>query len=315
MNDTENKAPETPMTDTEKTAREAEDRKSRIRAAAILYIGAGRKPASIARMLKVSIDTLNEWINSPDWKEALQFWGFSGEEAYPLRNRKQSTQTPLQRKLGLINQLENEFGHTPAAQRPAAPRQLKEYDEDERTPYPLTEKYLIEQAFAKEGEVRFVTYAKKFTDDRVKKVDRYEILFDSPRNPLEKITVLLVFPKSKMPAIRNGIKRRESLADKHLPPERDPKRRKHFTIDAPRGSLVQCVMRNGLVVTGKLVWVGKWNLILRVGEDKRGLSEKAREGKIVLVYRHGLDDFQTLNPKKKNNRRPLKNDYWESEEE
>ena len=74
-------------------------------------------------------------------------------------------------------------------------------------------------------------------------------------------------------------------------------------------------MRNGLVVNGKLIWVGKWHLVLRVGENKRGLNEKAREGKIVLVYRHGLYDFKNLKSKKKNNRPQPRDDYWEIEEE
>ena len=296
---TENNTSDPPMTDAEKEAREAEDRKSQVRAAAILYIGAGKTPASIARIVKVSMDTLTGWINSPEWKEALEFWGFFGEEARPLRNRKQSTEKPF--KAPILNL--------------TSPLALKEYDEDERTPYPLTEKFLIEQAFQKEGEVRFVTYAQKFTDANVKEVDRYKILLDGGRKPLEKINVLLVFAKSKMSTIRNGIKRRDSLAEKHLPPIRERKGRGHFTIDAPRNSFVECVMRNGLVVTGKLIWVGKWNLILRVGENKRGLNYKAREGKIVLVYRHGLYDFNILQPKKKNNRRQPRNDYWDSEEE
>ena len=90
MNDPENKTPELPMTEAERARRETEDRKSRIRTAASHYIHAGKSPASIARMLKVSLETLNEWINSPDWKEALEFWGFFGEEARPLRNRKQA---------------------------------------------------------------------------------------------------------------------------------------------------------------------------------------------------------------------------------
>ena len=290
------KSRETPLL---RRLREEDERICKIRAAAILYIGAGKLPASIARIVKVSIDTLTEWINSPEWKEALEFWGFFGEEARPLRNRKQSTEPHF--KAPIINL--------------TSPRVLKEYDEDERTPYPLTEKFLIEQAFQKEGDVRFVTYAQKFTDASIKKVDRYKIHLDGDRKPLEKVNILLVFAKSKMSTIRNGIKRRDSLADKQLPPIRERKGRDYFTIDAPRNSFVECVMRNGLVVKGELIWIGRWNLILRVGENKRGLNEKAREGKIVLVYRHGLYEFSILQRKKKNNRPQPRNDYWDSEEE
>ena len=311
---TERKASETSIIQSDKEASESETRKIRIHTAANLYICAGKSLAEIARLIKVPSNTLTEWINSPEWEKALEFWGFYGEEARPLRNRMQQTETPLMRKLRLTEQLKIEEGD-PLEIKPRSPLPLKEYDDDERTPYPLTEKFLIEQAFQKDGDVRFVTYAKKFTDASVKKVGRYEIHLSDDRKNLEKINILLVFAKSKMSAIRNGIKRRESLAERQLPPIRDRKGRDHFTIDAPRDSLVECVMRNGLVVKGKLIWVGRWNLVLRVGENKRGLNAKAREGKIVLVYRHGLYEFKPLKSKKKNNRPQPRNDYWESEEE
>lgn len=263
--------------------READDRRSRLRAAALLYIGAGKEPAEIARMLKVPLETFTQWTNSPEWKEALSFWGFSGEEAYPLRNRKQSSDTPLLHKLRLMDQLENEFGYTQKTENPSP---LRHYDQDERTPYTLTEKYLLETAFGKEGDVRFVTYARKFTDGTVQSVNTYDIALTDGR-VLKKINILLVFAKAKMPSVKTEIKRRESLANQQLSPIVKPRSRPKISIEARKGDTVQCVMRNGLVVTGKLMWVSKYNILLRVGRNQN-------QGKVVLVYRHGLYEFNVI---------------------
>ena len=67
-----------------------------------------------------------------------------------------------------------------------------------------------------------------------------------------------------------------------------------------KGSLVECVMRNGLVVTGENVWISKYNIVLRVG------------GKIVLVYRHDLHDFLVV--KESCKRQDISDDDWDDEE-
>ena len=113
------------------------------------------------------------------------------------------------------------------------------------------------------------------------------------------------FPKGKMPDVKHGVKRRTALADENLSPIEKPKSRPKVDVHAKHGDLVEAVMRNGLVVTGTVIWISKYNIVLRVG------ARKGHRGKVVLVYRHGLHDFKVAQPKAK---RPKKfNDDWDEE--
>lgn len=172
-------------------------------------------------------------------------------------------------------------------------------------PYTLSEVYLIEKAFKDEGDIRFVTYD-GFVDTSVDYVDTYDIML-SGGSILKKINILLAFPKIKMRDVKRGIIRRKSIVSLNLSAIESRKDRPKISVETKPGDTVQCVLRNGLVVTGKTVWLSKYNLILRVGR------ERDRGGKIIILYRHGLYEFNVLKSKPK---RPVRNyDDWDDEEE
>ena len=78
-------------------------------------------------------------------------------------------------------------------------------------------------------------------------------------------------------------------------------------IKAQVDDLVECVMRNGLVVIGVIVWVSKYNLILRVG------GRRGKGGKVVIAYKHDIYQFTVLKSKPK---RPIEYiDAWDEEDD
>lgn len=159
-------------------------------------------------------------------------------------------------------------------------------------PCTLTDKYLIEKSFQDKGPVRFVTY-NGFTDAYVKSVEGDNINL-SKVGTLKKINVLLAFPKIKMPIVKNGVKRRRSIASKGYTVVKSKKKIPYVDVRTKREDTVKCILRNGLEVTGKTVVFTKHYLILRVGykQDERGKTDT--KGKIVIVYRHGLLEFKVL---------------------
>ena len=202
---------------------------------------------SIARRIGVSDEQLAEWVNTPIWQEALQFWS---AEAEKLKQKPKIT---------------------------------------DNTPPTLREDYLILKAFQKDGSVdspvRFVTYD-GIIDKRVKEIRAYEYVFDD-ETTLEKIETLLVFQKRHMPYVKLGIKRRKGVAVRNLRAVRHHQGRKKVSTNGRPGDRVQCVMRNGLVVTGELIWQGQYYLVMRV-------ADPFTRGKVVIVYRHGLENFTVL---------------------
>ena len=238
------------------------------------YVKYGLKPAELARREGITLKQLKEISESRHWKEACECHGFFGEEAYPLRNRI----------------------HLPEYRNP---RPMGKPYPSIRTPYPLTEKFLLETAFQKEGVVRFSTYKKRFTDARVKSVEKYDIRLELGGSEvlLKKLNILFAFPKTKMPDLKYGIKKRPSLANEDLPPVERKSDRDKFKIDVPLGSIVECVMRNGYVITGQLTWNSLYTLVMRVG------GRGKRRGKIIIVYKHGLYEFNLIKCVKKRRKR------------
>ena len=163
---------------------------------------------------------------------------------------------------------------------------MKPKKNEKRVPRTLSEPYLLENPFKKDGITRFVTYA-GFVDASVARVENYNIVLAGGKR-LPKINILLAFPKIKMDDVKRGIKRRNSIAAKGWTAIAHIKDRPKVPVKTKPRDTVECVMRNGLVVTGETVMLSKYNLILRVGGSRAGV------GKIVLVYRHGLHDFKVL---------------------
>ena len=171
-------------------------------------------------------------------------------------------------------------------------------------PHTLTEVYLLKNAFQEEGDIRFVTYD-GFIDTQIKSVEAYHIVLPDDAI-LNKHDILIAFPKHKMADVKRGIKRRKDVVDLNLRAIVKRGERLHVQVKAKRGDLVKCVTRNGLAITGQNIWSSKYNLVLRVG------GEKWKGGKIILVYKHGLYDFDVLQSKP--HRTVDTNDDWDDEE-
>ena len=181
----------------------------------------------------------------------------------------------------------------------------KKMREKGRVPFTLQEVYLLTCAFQKDSDVRLITYD-GFIDARVKDVLQYDLLLDDDRM-VKKHDVILAFPTDRMPYVKAGIKRRKSVAELGLKKIERPSDKAKIDLTARLGSLVECVMRNGLVVVGENVWISKYNIVLRVG-GKKGMG-----GKVILVYRHALHHFRVLKESPKHHKEY--HDAWDDEEE
>lgn len=162
------------------------------------------------------------------------------------------------------------------------------HDPRERMPKYLREDVLILQSFQKTCPVRFITY-EGFTDARVKQVKKFTYLLEDGRE-LKKHDVILAFPQDRMEYVKRGIKVRKSIAAVNLRPIQRRRDRVEVYVGARRGALVECILQNGLVVTGENIWISKYNIVMRVGGSKKA------GGKVILVYRHALLQFQVLKP-------------------
>ena len=242
-----------------------ESDKIKIHTAANLYVKHGQKPENIARTIGIPLLTFKEWCESPAWKEACEFWGFTAEDARPLHKR--------------IHEPRRETTPPPRLRPPR----------ENMTPFPLTEKYLLEQAFQKEGKVRIITYAKKYKDANVESVGRYELNL-TEGNPLKKLNVLMAYPDVSHDEIKKskGIVRRPSIAEQNLSPIVSKKDRPKVEIRAKIGETIECVLRNGLVVTGRNLWISKYTIVMRAG------AKGKRRGKVVLIYMHGVLEFNVI---------------------
>lgn len=249
------------------TPRQIERRNIKLHTAVNYYYKISQSFEEIAKVVNVPKATIEDWFKSEDWQEAKNFWSLTGQK--PATRRKAKTSPP-------------------------------------EVPHTLTEKYLLEKSFQKDGDnVRFVTY-KGFIDAKVETVEIYDIKLEGWSAPLAKHDILFAFPRGKMIDLKRGVKRRKQLADKKLEPIVKRNERSRVPVRAKIGDTIECVMRNGLVIRGINVWISKYNIVLRTG----GLKGKAR-GKVALIYRHGLHDFHLIESK------PLlrvgSDDDWEDE--
>ena len=244
-----------------------ESRKIRIHTAAKYYINVSRSFEDVAKFVNVPQSTLAKWSKTEEWQVALKFWGFTGQK---LRTgRKVKTPPP-------------------------------------EVPYTLTERYLLKEAFQADDDIiRFVTY-NGFVDAKVEAVETYDIELEGRKEALSKHDILLAFPKSRMADLKRSIKRRKQIAEKNLGHIVKKKERPKVPVRAKIGDPVECVMRNGLVIIGKNVWVSKYNIVIRVG----GIKGKAR-GKVALIYKHGLFKFNRIDPKSLPD---IPEDDWDDEE-
>ena len=154
----------------------------------------------------------------------------------------------------------------------------------EKIPYALTEKYLLTKAFIAEGDtVRFVTYD-GFKDAKIKKIHPYSYDLDDD-SQIDKIQILLAFPKSRMEHLKNHIKRRADIAKHKLQAILKRSERPQIDTAAEVGDTIEVILRDGLSFTGIVIWNSRYNVVLRVG------GTKEEGGKVILLYKHGLHEF------------------------
>ena len=231
--------------------------------------------SDIARVVDESPEEILKWADTPLWKEVVRSYGWSGDP-------------------------------TPQTER-----------HSETDPIPLRESYLIQKVFQKEksSRVRFDTYDSAIKG-RVSFIDRYHfVLKDSSdsgvhqekddRVRLDKLDVVLAFPENNMPFVKKGVARRKGVADMELRPLEKASERPNIKTVAPLGSMVACVMRNGLVVKGEYVWDSRYYMVMRVG------GRKGAGGKILIAYKHALLDFHVLKEAEKRKKRFR--DDWDDE--
>ena len=122
---------------------------------------------------------------------------------------------------------------------------------------------------------------------------------------LDKLKVVLVFPENNMPFVKKGVARRKGVADMELRPIEKANERPNIKTTAALGSMVACVMRNGLVVKGEYVWDSRYYMVMRIG------GQKGRGGKITIVYKHALLAFEVIKHRQKRKKRY--HDDWDDE--
>ena len=242
----------------------------KVLAAAAHFAKVSRLSEDIAKVVNSTPEEVHNWAKTPLWEQAVKYYGWHGNP------------TPQEE---LLSEIE---------------------------PIPLRESFLIYKVFQKEegSRVRFETYDGAIKA-RTKYIERYHfVVWDSEGNEkvLDKINVVLAFPEANMSIVRNGVKRRKSIADFGLRPIKKIRERPKVDVNAPLRSIIECVMRNGLVVVGEYVWNAKYYMVLRVG-GRKGIG-----GKVVIVYKHALYDFRVVKEKQKpKNQRPR--DDWDDEDE
>lgn len=190
-------------------------------------------------------------------------------------------------KTGIWRKVLHENRYTGAIRRPMWKEKLPE-----KIPYALTEKYLLTKAFIADGDtVRFVTYD-GFKDVKIKNIHPYSYDLDDD-SQIDKIEILLAFPKSRMEHLKDHIKRRTDIADHKLKAILKKSERPEIDTAAEVGDTIEVVLRDGLAFTGIVIWNSRYNIVLRVG------GRKEEGGKVVLLYKHGIHEFRVIGTQEK----------------
>ena len=130
--------------------------------------------------------------------------------------------------------------------------------------------------------MRLVTYT-GFQDVNVRRVSDYVLLLkDAP--VVSKLNILMAFPTTHMKSLKSHIKRRQPVADEKLQPITKIADRPKIKFHANPGDSVEVILRNGLVMTGDLAWINKYNIVLKLGDT------------IVLIFKHGVYSFEKVKP-------------------
>ena len=149
----------------------------------------------------------------------------------------------------------------------------------------LSESHLLTTRFPskKGGLVRLVTYDGQ-KDVEINKLHRYDLIIKDAPN-IRKNAVLLAFPAADMDALKVHIKRRKEVADEKLEPIEKKQDRPHIDFTVNHRGSIEIVLRNGLVMSGVIAWINRYNIVLKLGKH------------LVLIYKHGVYSFQRVKSK------------------
>ena len=90
-----------------------------------------------------------------------------------------------------------------------------------------------------------------------------------------------------VPVNRDG---RQAIADKEWQAIIKKNDRPEIDHSAKVGDNIEATLRNGLVVKGIVIWNSRYTMVLRVG------GTKEERGKVVLLYKHALHEFNVITP-------------------
>ena len=125
--------------------------------------------------------------------------------------------------------------------------------------------------------------------DSVTEISKYELRAAtlkpeaSPDMTFKKDACLFCVPVEKWTAVKPHIKRRAAIAEKGLGPQSGLYKRPCVQ-GVPMKQPVKVLLRNGLVLHGRIVDVDTFHLMMRVGE------------KIVIVWKHAVERLERTEP-------------------
>ena len=149
----------------------------------------------------------------------------------------------------------------------------------------LTEKYLLETAFEK--PIVLWTYDGGVLVNKDISVLTYDLRIDGKRI-LKKLEVMFAFPLEKYQDIKVGIRINEKIAAEQHKPIEDVEDRPVIAPSEYRsgtGGNVKITLRTGHILNGYQIYHTRYNIILRVNS------------KVVLVYKHGVLEYDIQNKK------------------
>lgn len=163
----------------------------------------------------------------------------------------------------------------------------KESQKKKKQDKTFTEKHILEETFAK--PICLWTYEGGVLVKEDMKVLRFDLSIDNGKI-LKKLEVLFAFPREEYDDIKKGIKVNKKVeAEQHKPIEK--RKERPAVVSSEReyikgtGKAVQITLRTGHVLSGHQVYATRYNIILKIND------------KIVLVYKHGILEYERPNSK------------------
>jgi len=149
--------------------------------------------------------------------------------------------------------------------------------------YTSLERRMLTEKFEK--PIFISTYQGIFTLKTVMQITTYDIHAEDAKDLpvlIEKPECMFAFPMEKLDVVKSGITRLTSLAKQNLQSESFLYDRKFLRQNRlPLDVELRVAMRNGLILTGRIVKHDKYHFLMRVNE------------KVVLVWKHGVHKIES----------------------